>query len=339
MNPNEIINFPAQPVEIFKGPIPLEVYLAAMPNLRQRFERILRKLQIEIPSDLPVLIDPTMPAHIGGGYGTLGSQHWLFLNPMILLGSELELAHVLVHEGIHAGIVKHPLMFKVKTEVQDEPIVESLSKDIMMAEYGTTGIKTGYDPLVAELKSFMSGQSFSELARHIDNDSSGKSLEKLVEAVVLEPLLRQGELDLSKQAIDSALAQRWDVLCRLFSRLINGAFNTGRGVHESVGIEMSAYSPEHLYRRAAALMLNHPKVMRGVIRSAAAHIETYTPETIYQQLVEMGYGYAWAENPAAWFYTITSMLDRNRERKQESRKQALEPEFQTEPSPTSLIAP
>jgi hypothetical protein len=282
---------------LLQGPILIDDFLELVPEFRAKYEAVVSKFHLEI--DLPVLIDPALPANVGGAYVQIGNIRQMHLNPMHVLESEIDLARIFVHESIHAGIVRHPLMGGVTTGIPEEGPTDALTTELIEDVYKEKAKPSGYYHLVEELRSYMPGKSFAQLARLIDADDE-TTLHRLVEQVILQKLLEDTPIDLSEKAIVKELDSKWSVMTRLFPRLLNKVFNTGAGLHQEAQVNRWQYDHQHILDRAAAMINGNDALRHEILSAAALRVSPRTPEALEELLFEQGYGYAMVSDTAFW---------------------------------------
>lgn len=219
-------------------------------------ERIIHKIGLDrfLDSGGELVIDNTLPLSIGGWFGKNNADpthRVMAINPSLLLtGTEAEIAHVLTHEGAHAGI------YTEGEELDEESVVEAFTKKEMAKFYPGSEFATGYDQLVNELAPFISHLTLEQLIEVVEGGNA-EAFENFVELVVLNPLLSQQPYQLDANSIQNSLMQSWETLRRLFPRMINAYDGRDAGVDAEPIMGWQNFPLDKLLQKAAAIIVQH----------------------------------------------------------------------------------
>lgn len=249
-------------------------------------KRIIRKINFKYPKTLKV--DFAMPMHTAGYFSP--ESKFIAISPMFLLSaSEEEIAHVLIHEGTHAGIYTNGV------EVQDEVLTETLAKKMMGEVYGDTeAFISGYQDMVDEMKEFFGDLSYSELLEQVEKGDE-KTFDNILDLIVIRPLLKS-ELteNLTWNSIEKTLYKKWNMIKRLFPRIINSMQGRFTGPHEEAKMHVFSYKLEGLMRKAASKFTGeNSKILADIFLTSMDRKEPeyVTEEYLIQKLWDSGYGY------------------------------------------------
>lgn len=255
------------------------------PHRAWMINQILRKIRYTLKGNL--LVDVRMPAVVGGYFDL---KDTIAINPMLILfGSEKEIAHVLIHESIHAGNYTDGVM------VEDESLTETMTQKYMKSCYGGIGLETGYQPLVEELEELVGEEmSFEELVQTVEEEEADDKFDNLLSTIVVKPMINEGKPEeLSWDSIELEVKKKWDVLARLFPRTINKIEGKNKGVHEKATMHASQVKLEGLLEKLADQMINdQPELLVGVlIRATQNSKNLVTEKDVINMLWAEGFGY------------------------------------------------
>jgi len=268
-------------INIFKF---LETY---NPDRLKMLKRLLSKIGFRFKGIL--LADLFMPMNVGGYYYDAGEV--IAINPALLLyGSEKDIAHVLVHEGIHAGIY-------TDQKVDDEALVESMTKQKMIDIYGGKKMKSGYDGLVDKFAETFGDMSFDEMSELI-NDENDETLNSFLEVVVVDSSIENGIEDLSWEEIKKKLSGMWGTLQKLFPRLMNSVGRKTNDLHAEAQLSFKEFKLESLLQKTAQRIISEqPTIIYDLLEEIT---EVFTnkevlsedfEDTLIAMIYSSGYGY------------------------------------------------
>lgn len=255
------------------------------PHRKWMIGQILRKIGYTLKGNL--IVDIRMPAGVGGYFDL---KNTIAINPMLILfGSEKEIAHVLIHESIHAGNYTDGVM------VEDESLTETMAQKYMKSCYGSVGLQTGYQPLVEELEDLVGEEmSFQELVETVEEEEADDKFDNILSAIVVKPIMNEGKPEeLSWDSIELEVRKKWDVLARLFPRTINKIEGKNKGVHEKATMHASQVKLEGLLEKLADQMINdQPEMLVGVLLRATQNAkDLVTEKDVVKMLWDEGFGY------------------------------------------------
>lgn len=256
------------------------------PNRIGMLRRIMSKVEFKFPR--PLKVDLRMPMFAAGYYAL--EEKYIAISPMFLMSAtEEEIAHVLIHEGIHAGI------YTGGVEVRDEVLTETMAKKKMGEVYGDEdAFISGYQGMVDEMHEFFGEMSYEEMAESIENGDE-KTFDNILELIVVRPLLKS-ELpeNLKWQKIEKELYKKWDMIKRLFPRILNSIEGRFTGPHEEARMHVFSYKLEGLMEKVAGKFLeDNYKVLADIFLTSMDRKEPefVTSEYLTEKLWEKGYGY------------------------------------------------
>jgi len=234
--------------------------------------------------DGPFVVDLGLSTNVAGYWNK--NLNIIAINPFILLfGNKRELAHVIIHEGHHAGVYG--------AKIAEEVLVERQTKIMMKKIFGEVGIETGYDKIVKIFSTYVSGMSYEQVYALI-KDGDPDTLHNMVELVVGKPILdSKNILQLQWQNINYQLRQKWEVLTTLFPRTVNSAFKTNAGVHDQAKVHPSEYKLEELQKRMANKIV-HPSnihLVREIFDKSFSGLAEYKVAKMLTILAKNGYQY------------------------------------------------
>ncbi|GAB4284189.1 MAG: hypothetical protein Kow0081_1250 [Candidatus Dojkabacteria bacterium] len=256
------------------------------------------------------ITDLTMPANVGGYYSP--DLNIIAINPMLLLhGSEKEIAHVLFHEGIHAGI------YTKGTEVLEEVVTETMAKKRIQELYGGPPPRSGYDGLVKEADEMFGDLEYNEMVEQVE-DGDEATFDNYLELIIIRPAI--GDADYSKlnwKEIRKSLKKKWKLLKKLFPRMINKIAKNNRGLHEDAKMEAYEYKLEGLLERAATKIISENKdiivdIFLDITKNGEDNLEA---KSILKKMVKQGFGYIIDKDPEIVEGYINSLLEQTKKYK------------------------
>jgi len=276
----EVFNFYHQKPEEF-----LKLFA---PNKLRRLKNALNKIKFKFKGTF--IVDLTMPMNTGGYFAP--GHDLIALNPMLLLyGSEEEIAHVLFHEGLHAGIY-------TDTPVMDESVTETLTKKKMAELYGSAKFKSGYDGMVKEISQFFGDMSFEQMSDLIEGGDK-QSFDNLLDVIVVQPSINDGLETLSWEEIQKKLAKSWKWLQQMFPRMMNSIAGKNVGLHSGSNVSLHNFELEGVLSKAARRLLEENQ---GILRQMFMNItkdgkENLDLEKIKTKMFDEGFGYICDSDP------------------------------------------
>jgi hypothetical protein len=243
-----------------------------------------------------------MPGWIGGYYykGVIALNPWL-----LLYGKEQDIAHVLFHEGLHAGVFTNGI------EVDDESFVETMTKKRMEEIYGTTGMKTGYDNLVDDFQEHFGNMSFNDLSTLVENGDE-QTFDNLLEILVVNESLETGDInELGWESIEKKLKKAWGILQELFPRMINSVAGRNVGPHAGTNVELHHIKLDGLLENAAEKILqnNKPLLRKLVEMVIPDEVTDINKEDIIANIFDTGLGYIYDADPDYMNNLIEEILE------------------------------
>src|SRR5262249_26160409 len=128
------------------------------------------------------------------------------------MGKPSDIAHVLIHEGYHAGV------YTAGEEMPDESITEAMTKDMMATLYPEDTLRTGYDSLVDNLKAELGNISLLEMIEMVKQGGI-EALEEFIAHILLRRAANaRNPLDFSYGRLRFNLHAVWPKLQELFPR-------------------------------------------------------------------------------------------------------------------------
>lgn len=253
------------------------------PHRERMFKRLKKKIEFKFGGKL--IVDLTMPMRVGG-YFSPGSNI-IAINPFLLLhGSENEIAHVLFHEGLHAGAYG--------PQVLDESLTETLTKKKIQEVYGGSELKSGYDGLVKQANQFFGDLTYKELAKYIE-DGDEDTLNNLLELIVVKPLLDKSDLP-NWHDVKKKLKTQWQILKRLFPRMMNSIGNKTSDLHEEAKLDFHEYKLEGLLKKTAQKAFEEERVS-SLVRKIIKAKKLVSKGEVIKELINQGYSYMYDYNP------------------------------------------
>lgn len=277
-------------IDIFR-PHPEDFLSQYAPDRISMLKRILHKLGFSFKGEF--IADLLMPGNVGGYFSP--GKNILAINPYLLLsGTEEEIAHVLYHEGLHAGI------FTNGTQLMEEVVVETMTKKKIEDLYGKSTFKTGYDSLVEDASKFFGDLSFDDMKEMVEDEEDQSSFDKFMSLAVVNPSIRNQKIeDLKWNSIQNNLKQKWGMLKELFPRTINSIAKNNKGLHEAAKMEAHQYKLEGLLENTARdIMANHQDLLIEIFLEVTQNGEkSLDSEEIISLLMKDGYGYLYDMDP------------------------------------------
>lgn len=292
---------------------------SSIPETIDVFEGILNRASPEISRQLKVLnfwnnlIDAgvsisseLMPSAIGGYYDA--TKKAIAINSIALLRSSPEMIlHILIHEGLHAGVVSVPVEEgEVKTQqVEDEASTDSLTLLILEKFFGIINTSSGYAQLVQDLKKLLPENKADPLITIYNRDFRGEldpkaaqdAVIKVIETLVIKPFFECNiKMPLKMVEITDFLDSRFPDLARLFPRLFNLAFETGAGVHDSCMVSLKKFLDRYsdtVYKLLAKVILEDDLLLQQILDTliAGQTQSTYNEEFFTRLLQKEGFAF------------------------------------------------
>jgi hypothetical protein len=238
------------------------------------------------------IADLTMPGNVGGYFSP--DYNILAINPWVLLySSEREIAHILFHEGLHAGI------YTDGVNVMDETLVETLTKKKISEVYGGATFRSGYDGLVKEASEFFGKISFDEIVEKVE-DGDEETFDNLLEIFVVRPMIGEKNIkDLTWTGVQRELSKKWKLLKKFFPRMINKIAKNNRGLHDEAGMEPYQYKLDGLLEKMASRIIgSNPEVILEIFLKITKKGEINLEEERMQNIfVKSGYRYIYDNEP------------------------------------------
>lgn len=192
-----------------------------------------------------------MPSAIGGYYDA--AKKAIVINSIALLRSSPEMIlHILIHEGLHAGVISFPLEEgKITTpRVEDEAATDSLTLLILEKFFNITKTSSGYAQLVHDLKRLLPENKADPLitiynrdfAGELDSSAAPDAVIKVIEILVVDPFYEKNKINPLKMVdLMDFFIFRFNDLAKLFPRLFNLAFNKNADVHDSCRVSKKEF--------------------------------------------------------------------------------------------------
>jgi hypothetical protein len=201
------------------------------------------------------IADMTLPPTIGGYYNCDPQNPVIAINPFILLnGSEEQIAHIIVHEGIHSGL------YTDGVEVMEEVLTETMTKKYIYRLYRNLDFQSGYDQMVQEMQPYWQELSFEQLAKAIELEDEA-AFDYFLELILINGPLVSNRFDqLRFQNIDQRLHDLWPMLRRLFPRMLNKIDGRDVGPHEQATLTAKNFELEGLLKRSVAALVEQGKL-------------------------------------------------------------------------------
>lgn len=252
------------------------------PGQLSTVKRILKKIEFEY--DRPLVVDLTMPPNVAGYFST--TMDFIAISPALLLrGTESQIAHVILHECLHAGVYG--------PKVDDEALVETMTINRITELYGRDDFPTGYDDLVSAVREYFGDKSFAEIQEAIE-EGDEETFNNLLTFMVVDPALDGDDpRDLSWKKIESNLRKRWKFIRKYFPRIINTiSGNSSAGVHDNATMGVHEFKLEMLLEKAAErIMANKSKLIKLMEIVTNQGQVNLTQKDIIAGLVDEGFAY------------------------------------------------
>lgn len=246
---------------------PLEFLKLYAPHQLKKLKRALSKTKFKFNGDF--IVDLLMPANVGGYFAP--DQNILAISPYILLqGTEQQIAHILIHEGIHAGVYG--------PRVLEESLTETMTKKRMAEIYNKSSFKSGYDDLVKEAEFLFGDLSYSEISEKIENGDQ-ETFNNLLEMMINGSSYQEEDVSqLSWDEIYKKLKEKWGVLQKLFPRMMNSLKRKSRGLHEGAAdVALSEFKLDDILARSARKILaDKPELLDEVFEHISEKLEDFT---------------------------------------------------------------
>lgn len=253
-------------------------------------KKALRKIDFNFKGRF--IADLTMPGNVGGYFSP--DHNILAINPWVLLySSEKEIAHILFHEGLHAGIYSNG------TRVMDETLVETMTKKKMDEVYGGATFRSGYDGLVKEASEFFGELSFDQIIEKIE-DGDEETFDNMLEILIVRPMVAQKNIrDLTWTGVRKELSKKWKLIKKFFPRMVNKIAKNNRGLHEEAGMEPYQYKLDGLLEKTASRIIgSNPEIILEVFLKITKKGEVnLEKERLRSIFVKSGYRYIYDLEP------------------------------------------
>lgn len=232
-----------------------------------------------------------MPSAIGGYYDS--TKKAIVINSIALLRSSPEMIlHILIHEGLHAGVISVPLEEdKVTTpQVEDEASTDSLTLLILEKFFGITKTSSGYAQLVHDLKKLLPENKTDPLITIYNRDFTGEldssaaqdAVIKVIEILVVNPFYEQNKKNpLGIVNLMDFFSFRFNDLAKLFPRLFNMAFETNAGIHDSCRVSKQQFEErfsDDMFKLLAKKILEDDLLLHQILDTLIPQ-ETRSPYT------------------------------------------------------------
>jgi hypothetical protein len=278
---------------ISDGQIEISKYAEYLKEIAPARYELLRKVLNKIEFQAfhgKFIVDARLPISIGGYWNP--ENEVIAINPYFLLfGSEIEIATILIHEGLHAGI------FTNNIELPDESMTQLITQEIVNEKYNNKGMKTAYDGGVEELRNLFGNEITLEDLIRLASESDEETFNNILESILVGPsILEQNTDQLRWDQIEKNLSEKWEILIKLFPRLINSVDKKRVGAHETATMSMSDFKQkkfEDLLKQIAQNMIEkHEKVLVKIINEQLINlIPPLTVDAVIKSLYIEGYGY------------------------------------------------
>ncbi|MCA9381277.1 hypothetical protein KC678_03360 [Candidatus Dojkabacteria bacterium] len=279
--------FKQKSIEDILRPSP-ESFLEEHPAALRKLKNALRRIKFNFKGNF--VVDLTMPNWIGGYFNLVDT---IAINPWLLLyGAEKDIAHVLFHEGLHAGVY-------TETGVDDEALVEAMTKKKMAEVYGGASFKSGYDDMVNDFNQYFGDMNFSELSEMIESGDE-QTFDNLLEVMVVNPSLDDKNYEsLDWEEIKRRLGRTWGVLQKLFPRMMNSIEGKNVGPHDGTNVSLHHFKLDSLLEKTAKRILGE---QTGLINKIITDItkegeENLDKELIKEEFFKLGLGYLYDTDP------------------------------------------
>jgi len=265
-------------------------------KLSIRIEKILQKLGIN-PDSNNFKFLPFPEANVPACYVPALNEIWIDPNKLLNYSDD-QLAHVIYHEALHAGlaIVGHKIL--------DESLTDLITELKIRKEYPYTEFRSGYSDIVDDLISFLPNVSFEELESMIEDEEIGNFdfetiLFKLATAEIFN--LEETEFSeesvkfLSEEYINRKLRYRWIEIVQLFPRLGwkflgKDPLENPEVLHSPVSLPLSDSIISRILERVVSKLLNEPtlllKLNQYIINYAILNKMTFKGTL---ELLDLGY--------------------------------------------------
>lgn len=263
-------------------------FIRSNPSQLRKLKNALKKINFKFKGNF--IVDLTMPGYVGGYYAE--SIETIAINPMLLLmGTEKQIAHVLFHEGLHAGI------YTDGTKVDDESLVEAMTKKKMEELYGG-GIQSGYDGLVTEFNEYFGDTSFSELSEMVESGDED-TFNNMLEVMVLNRQMDNDSIeDLSFEEIKRKLKDVWSTLQKLFPRMMNSIANRNIGPHAGTNVELHHFKMDELLENMARKIIGEkPELFQKLFEELTPEDKEYNVMDVVRGMFDLGIGYLFDAEP------------------------------------------
>ncbi len=260
------------------------------PNRLRILRNALQKINFKNPKGF--YVDLTMPMNVGGYFSP--DNGMIAINPMVLLyGTEQEIAHILFHEGLHAGIY-------TQSSIMDEALVESMTKKKIHELYGGQAFKSGYDDIVEEINEFFGDMSFESMSNLIE-DGDQSTFDNLLKVIVVDKSINDGLDALSWQSIEYRLGKNWKTLQTLFPRMMNKLAGKNVGLHAPANVSLHQFELEGVLAKAAMQIVSeHPELLDELMEKILEKrkISEISNDELVEQIFNSGFGYIYDFDPS-----------------------------------------
>ena len=247
------------------------------------------------------IVDLRLPNFIGGYFSRKNSEDTVAINPLLLLyGSEKDIAHVLYHEGLHAGLYTSGI------RVDDESFVEAMTKKKIAEIYGGEKVTSGYDTLVNDFNQYFGSMSFNELKDLIETGDED-TFDNLLEVIVVNQSVNLDDFrSLSFEEILKKLKGVWGTLQKLFPRMMNKIAGNNYDPHVETKVELYHFKFDSLLNKTAKKIINENlEIFENVFEKIFEQDRNYSKKQIIDELFRLGLGYIYDFDPAL----INTMID------------------------------
>ncbi len=280
--------FGSKSIEELLYPSP-DIFLSEHPSALRKLRNALRKIKFSFKGRF--IVDLTIPNWVGGYFAE--QIDTIAINPLLLLyGSEKDIAHVLFHEGLHAGV------YTDGVNVDDEALVESMTKKRLGEIYGGSEVKSGYDSMVSDFNEYFGDMSFNDLSEMIE-DGDEDTFDNLLEVMVVNPNVESEDLEsLSFEEIKRRLGNMWSTLQTLFPRMMNSIARNNLGPHAGTNVDLHHFKLDSLLEKTAKKILSEKQeLFQSIFKTVAVEDREHSREEIVDAMFKLGLGYLYDTEP------------------------------------------
>lgn len=244
-------------------------------------------------------LDPSLPENVGGTYDV--QNKIISLNLWAVYKGDIDLImHILVHEGVHAGIFPLENSNDVALNpVMDESLTEHITLGILKNKLKITGTESGYNSLVSELSALISCAD-PNIIEHIISTSDGKEekiLERILIIMIIDSFFAENKNNpLALCDIVDFFRKKYQLIAKLFPRLINSCFNKDVDIHSPSMVnfeEIFSKFESAIHKSLAEKIVSDRTVLQQIISLSIRDLngEEITWESIKRALSRAGFSF------------------------------------------------